>query len=920
MAQEKRNIPSGTHEFPQPPMPPEDPTLINLSEMVDKPGHLLKWLGRVFFGQVRVSAEVKKTIDEAGARGVPIFVMNSRSHLDYLYLNYYFLSVGLPLVFFANGINNLLFRPLGDIVKWIWNRVFGPMKRRITDKDLIAYAVARERPVALFLKRPKTLLQWGGEYDLTHIIHLVKVQRQVTKSLMLLPTVLVWHPTPGQYKKGALDFILGDPDAPGTIRKIISFVRNFSRALLNIGHSIDLKALMAGMEGASDEEVASKVKFLMHQEFRLTSKAIKGPLLKRRSVLVNEMMRNPDFVQGVNKAAEQTGKDPAAMLKKAKKLLTKMAADFSINYIEAFALFLAMIWNRLFTGIRLDDDDQQLIREAARTAPIVVMPTHRSHADYLLISSLFYFKGLIAPHIASGDNLNFWPVGHLFRRCGAFFIRRHFKGNPLYTHVAYSYLRKLLKEGYWVEFFLEGTRSRTGKMISPRTGMLGMICKAVATDATPDVWLLPSSVTYERVMEGRSYTKEAMGGEKKKEGFKDVVKTAKVLRTRYGRVYIQFGPPVSCRRYMENAGVKLPMAEDEEPDPKMVKRLAYFMNYRVMKTIVITPQNIVAFVLLTHNKQGISGEILQRRVGFVTNTLSRHERRFSDLILKPLAEYGMAPSPEDTQKSGRKLSMNNEDDADPIDTIGQLLHGVVEEALRTFKAEDAIEIQTFDDDQVISPVVEKRLLLDMYKNGIINEFVPEAILSAGYLYLFRMARVRVEDLREEARFLSRLFKLEFVYDPTQSFDLLFEQSMQDMIDEGIFEHSNDMLGLTDASDEVLLFYGGILGNFFESYLVMLETILETKEALPTKELLKKTMKKGWKYYATGMIGFPESVSMNYYKSALLWLTDEGFCERSSDKSKVVTPVNREEIQAIQSRLRGYMDKVVIPRRAKTFNR
>jgi len=920
MSKQERKSPSGTHEIPQAPLPPEDPTLINLSEMVDRPGPLLKWLGRVFFGKVQVSEEVKKSIDEANARGVPVFVMNSRSHLDYLYLNYYFLSVGLPLVFFANGINNLLFKPIGDIFKWVLHRVFGPMKRRITDKDLISYAVARERPVTIFLKRPKTLLQWGGEYDLTHILHIVKAQRETTKSLMILPAVLVWHPTPGQYKKGALDFILGDPEAPGTIRKFISFVRNFSRAFLNIGHAIDLKAMIAGMEGATDEEIASKVKFLMHQEFRLTSKAIKGPLLKRRAVLVREMMRNPDFVEGVNKAAQQTGKDPAATLKHAKKLLWKMAADFSINYIEAFALFLAVIWNRLFTGIRLDKEGQQLIREAARTAPVVVMPTHRSHADYLLISSLFYFKGLIAPHIASGDNLNFWPVGHLFRRCGAFFIRRHFLGDPLYTHVAYSYLRKLLKEGYWVEFFLEGTRSRTGKMISPRTGMLSMICKAVATGATQDIWLLPSSVTYERVMEGKSYTREAMGGEKKKEGFKDVVKTAKVLRTRYGRVYIQFDPPVSCRKYMESAGIDMPMAEDEEPDTQMVKRLAYFMNYRIMKTIVVTPQNLVAFVLLTHNKQGIAGEILQRRIGFVTETLSRHERLFSDLILKPLAEYGMAPSPEDTQKRGRKLMVDNEDVSDPIDTIGKILHGVVEEALRTFKAEEAIEIQDFGDDQVISPVKEKRLLLDMYKNGIINEFVPEAILSAGYLFLFGNARVRVEELREEARFLSRLFKFEFVYDPTKSFDDLFDQSMEDMIEEEIFEHSNDMLGLTDAGDEVLLFYGGILGNFFESYLVMVETILENKEGVPTKELLRKAMKKGWKYYATGVIGFPESVSMNYYKSALLWLTDEGYCERSSDRSKVVTAVNAEGLETIKSRLRNYMDKVVIPRRAKTFNR
>jgi len=166
MTQQERKKPSGTHEIPQPPLPPEDPTLINLSQMVDKPGHILKWLGRMFFGKVRVSEDVKRTIDEAGARGVPVFVMNSTSHLDYLYLNYFFLSVGLPLVFFTNGINNLLFRPIGDIIKWVWHRVFGPIKKRVRDKDLILYAVTREKPITIFLKRPKTLLQWGGNTTL----------------------------------------------------------------------------------------------------------------------------------------------------------------------------------------------------------------------------------------------------------------------------------------------------------------------------------------------------------------------------------------------------------------------------------------------------------------------------------------------------------------------------------------------------------------------------------------------------------------------------------------------------------------------------------------------------------------------------------------------------------------------------------
>ena len=903
---------SGVHEYVEETLPPIDPSVVHPSQMVSRPGPLLRLLGRLFFGKVTFPPEVYKVIEEAHSKGEVVFVLHSKSYLDYFYLNYVFLSVGLPLVFFANGINNLFLMTIKDLFKWIWFSMLGRHKK-LSEEEIIRYAVTRKLPITIFLKKPKTLLQWGGDYSEEYLKILVEIQKEIKTHILLLPTILVWHPTPSTHKKSILDWVFGDPESPGAIRKFISFVRNFRRSSLQIGHVLDLKGLIEITDQPSPENVAARIKFMMHEEFRRASKAIRGPLLKKRPEIVQEILKNQAFVERLKQVAPPD-MDEQSLLKRAKKILWKMAADFSINYIEGLALFLVPFWAKLFEGIRVDRSGLQRIREAARDAPIVILPSHRSHADYLLISSMFYFNGLIAPHIASGDNLNFWPVGKIFRGCGAFFIRRRFKGDEVYTAVAYEYIRKLIKEGYWIEFFIEGTRSRTGKMVAPRTGMLAMICKAVATGASKDVWLLPSSITYERVIEGQSYTKEAMGREKKKEGFTDVLKTAKVLKTRYGRVYLEFDPPVSCAGFMRKAGIEFPIEREDELDPKMVKRLAYYIAYRIHKTIVVTPQNIVAFVLLTHPGRGIGTDLLKRRVGFVTDFISKRERRLSDLILKPLAEVGLAPGPEEIDAAQPRRMFIDEEFSAHADALGSILHSAIETALKTFKAEDAIKIKEYSDEQIIAPITEKRLLLDIYKNGIINEFVPEAILSAGYMALYQNARVSEADLKEESRFLSRLFKLEFIYNPMWSFDELFESTVKSMAKETIFVRDHGMLGLSHGSEDVLNYFAGIIGNFIESYLTLFEQVRQINEPTPTKELLKKTMEEAKKQFDKSEILLRESISMNYYKTAILWLENEGICDRSEDRARRVSVKDMDRLNHLIDRLKLYRERIVLSKK------
>src|SRR5262249_5539729 len=135
----------------------------------------------------------------------------------------------------------------------------------------------------------------------------------------------------------------------------------------------------------------------------------------------------------------------------------------------------------------------------------------------------------------------FFPLGLVFRRGGAFFIRRSFGGDRLYAAVVDAYIRRLIREGYSIEFFLEGKRSRTGKLLPPKLGLLNMVIEAGLSVPNREVFFVPVSIGYDRIVEGGSYVEELIGGEKQKEDARGLLRTTRVLRGRYGRLNIQFG-------------------------------------------------------------------------------------------------------------------------------------------------------------------------------------------------------------------------------------------------------------------------------------------------------------------------------------------------------------------------------------------
>jgi len=510
---------------------------------------------------------------------------------------------------------------------------------------------------------------------------------------------------------------------------------------------------------------------------------------------------------------------------------------------------LSWVWNNIYSGFSVDMKGLERVKAAVRKGSVILMPSHKSHVDYLVLSYIFYQNDLPPPHIAAGVNLSFWPLGHIFRRAGAFFIRRSIRGQKLYATVFSTYLRKLLREGHVQEFFLEGTRSRTGKLLQPKLGMLSMELEAFGEGVSEDLQLVPISITYEKIVEESSYTKELGGGRKEKEGFLGLLKTRRFLKKKYGRVYLQFAPPLSIREYLQSKKSDL-AGMDGARRRGMVEDLALRVSYAINEVTTVTPSALAATVLLNHSKRGITLSELTRHASF---------------LLRLLQDLG----------ARRSLVLKN-------------LPWAVEEALQGFVGDKIVQRWDEPDGLVYTLDDNKRIILDYYKNNILHFFLPFALAAN----VFRLHRT---DRLQEARFLSglgvfmELFSREFLFpreDPVGSYWRVVRDHFAVRRRYLDFEEPDEIWVREPAPVNYL---ARLLTNYFESYYIFCsaaERILGSEEC-EEKEFYNQVLRWADGFYRKGDISRLEARSSLLFRNALACMVAQGSIRRKKAKGGVM---------------------------------
>lgn len=380
-------------------------------------------------------------------------------------------------------------------------------------------------------------------------------------------------------------------------------------SLIRFSRPLSLRYMIT-TEQDTNQSIAKKLARVTRIHFARQRLVAAGPRLPVRQDLFNKLLGSKAII----KAIEDEARNKKISLKKAQKnaifLMEEIIANFSYEAIRLSDRILSWTWNRLYQGLHIRNIER--VRQVAEEGHgIVYVPCHRSHMDYLLLSYILYHQGLVPPHIAAGINLNFWPAGPIFRRLGAFFIRRTFKSNKLYSSIFREYLAELFSRGYSLEYFIEGGRSRTGRLLEPKTGTLTMTIRAMLRGGNRPITLVPIYFGYEHVIEIDAYSKELRGAAKKKEGLMQMMRGLRKLRN-LGQGYVNFGEPLPLATWLTQQVPQwrnsIDPIEAQRPAwlAPVVNHIAATIMVRINNAAATNAINLCSSVLLASRQRSLS--------------------------------------------------------------------------------------------------------------------------------------------------------------------------------------------------------------------------------------------------------------------------------------------------------------------------
>ncbi|RUO23378.1 glycerol-3-phosphate 1-O-acyltransferase [Aliidiomarina iranensis] len=482
----------------------------------------------------------------------------------------------------------------------------------------------------LYLEDPKRRL---GQTPQDAFVELMQLHREHKNyNIHMHPIALFWGREPGrEHNEGRT--MTADIEVPGKFRKFWLVLFSGRNILARVSRPVSLRTMADSH--SSEHELAHKLTRVARTHFARLRYAVAGPKLLGREAMIQDLLETPAIRAAISEEARAKKITEQDAIKRARSYLHEIAADYREGLVRFGDHFLTWLWNKIYNGITVKNGET--IRKLAQDGhEIVYVPCHRSHMDYLLLSFVIYKEGLVPPHIAAGVNLNFFPVGTIFRRGGAFFLRRSFRGNKLYSTVFREYLTRLFQKGYAVEYFMEGGRSRTGRLLQPKTGMLAMTLQSQMRGVTRPITFVPVYLGYEHVMEVSTYHGELKGANKEKESVFQIFGILRKLKN-FGHGFVTFGEPLRLSEYLDNSQPdwrdSVTHGAEEPAKPRwltpMVNDLADIMMRRINDGAALNSINLTGLVLLSAERNTLTREellnqiecylALQREVPFSTN-------------------------------------------------------------------------------------------------------------------------------------------------------------------------------------------------------------------------------------------------------------------------------------------------------------
>ena len=826
-----------------------------------KPGFFLSGILYRLFKRVLFNKDMTGELRRMNSEGTVLYVIKYKGLLDYLLYHYRFRMSRLPYPKIAFDLNMSLVLPLSQlfrIFKFYAAHFFrhGCLPNPV-ENGFFEEAIKRGDTALLCLVDPEGFSRSFIHAQKDPLQLVLETQAQMDRPVFIVPQLILYKKTPEKENPGFSDIFFGFKDKLGVLRKIVLFFRHNRRAFIDFGEPLNLKEYLKDQPSERPlEKVTEEVRHMLLDRIDRQKRVILGPVMKSRQLLKEKVLKDTGVVEVIQGSAGKSGSAQAK--KKAARYFDEISADYNITYIQFSHVVLSWLWKKMFHGIDLNHSELAMVREWAGKGPLIYIPSHKSHIDYLILNYVLYSHQLFVPRTAAGKNLSFWPVGPFFRKTGAFFIRRSFKGAKLYATVFKRYVKALLEEGHPLEFFIEGGRTRSGKLILPKIGFLSILVEAFREEYCSDLIFVPVSIVYDRVVESQAYLKEVGGGKKEKETFSQVVAARRFLKKKYGKIYIRFGEPISLKEFY---------AREEEIKVENEKRLAFHLIRGINEVTLVTPVGLAATAILTRHRRGFYLSELAETVAGVEEFLERHH-------------ISMAEPLSDPQKA-------------MDETITLLTKNSVVNMLEDV---DGSEAFYYVDD-------EKKMELAFYKNSIIHFFIRHSFLALSLLTGSENVR-KDSDIVEDYQFLKGLFRYEFIFEEGTTVSREIDGVMEYFSDLLLIERNNADQGyvLTRGGFEELPHWAAFIMPFLESYWIATRYIIGEKEKKVWKrnDELKSMTYMGQRFQKLDLIDHVEAVSQANFKNAMQFIKAGGF--PISEKQKEADPEGLEKLAALSQRL------------------
>ena len=673
---------------------------------------------------------------------------------------------------------------------------------------------------------------------------LIDLQQSIDRPVLIVPQLMFFSKSPATAVPRLRDILFGSEQRPGLLRRLFTMFRHPGKVFVEVSEPLDLRQFLAqpDIQKASPEYQALMLRRQLLVQHNRHRQSITGPVVKSHEELKESILANDRLRQFMATYAESRNERLLAVRRQADGYLDEIAAKYSFSFINLVSGPVGWLLSTMFDGTVVDSDGIRRVKSLSQKGSLVLVPCHKSHVDYLILSYILFNHNMPCPHIAAGKNLSFWPLGPFFRAGGAFFLRRTFRGAVLYAKVFSEYIHKLLEEGFNLELFIEGGRSRSGKLLMPKLGFLTILLNAYRNGACNDLIFVPVFIGYDQVLEEDAYLHELEGGKKEPENISQVLRARRFLKRRYGKIYINFHEAISLNQMLQDYGTTL-----GDMPQKDQNALCRDLGWRIINAIdqasIVTPHALVAAAILNCPAKRFTINDIMDIVDTYMMLLQAQQTRFADTM-----------------------------------TLDH--RRACEQALENYVQRKIIELPSGEKnlpgelaEYILLP--SKRLQLEYYKNNCIAYFVPAALTAAAILEMDAF-QFSAPELHNRYRFLQDFFKYEFAYDNSKSAEHLVRKSLKAFIDDAILmPHATmpDTYQITSAGLRKLRLFAGFLKTYFESYWVVLQYFKQAeRNAHNPKERMKKIQSLGKTMLKNQEIELPESTSKINFDNGISFFT------------------------------------------------